>query len=58
MTVGQNVSDLKLKRKNKVNPRLFSGTVKVREEVVPVNPQQLFMRILCVLPTSEDFEKI
>ena len=58
VTVGKNFSDLKLKRKNKVNPlSVLSGTLKVREEVVPVNPPQLFMRILCVLPTSEDFEK-
>ena len=58
ITVGHNFFDLKLKRTNKVNPlSVLNGTVKVREEVVPVNPQQLFMRILCVLPTSEDFEK-
>ena len=58
MTVWQNISDLKLKLKNKLNPMtLLSGSMKVREEVVPVNPKQLFMRILCVLPTSEDFEK-
>ena len=33
----------------------MTNSVKVREEVVPVNTMQLFNRIICVVKSDEDF---
>ncbi len=53
--IGKNLADLKLKRKSRVRPlSAMRSTVKVRNEPVVVNEQQMLNRILAVLQTSND----
>ena len=56
--VGNNFHEVKIKRKNKVLPlSAMSGTIMVRDEEIVVNPQQLFMRISCVLKCPSDYKE-
>lgn len=56
--VGNNFHDVTIKRKNKVVPlSAMSGTIKIRGEEVLVNPQQLFMRISCILKCPSDYKE-
>ncbi len=53
--MGKNFADLKLQRKNRVKPlSAMRSTVKIRNEPVVVNEQQMLNRILAVLQTSND----
>ncbi|XP_028418322.1 uncharacterized protein LOC114543611 [Dendronephthya gigantea] len=54
--LGKTFGDIQLHRKDKVLPlSCVNNSVKVREEVIPVNTMQLFNRIVCVIKTDEDF---
>ncbi|KAJ8893154.1 hypothetical protein PR048_005737 [Dryococelus australis] len=54
--IGGNFSDVKLKCMYKVKPlSIISRALKVREDIIPVNPQQLFMCIICVMKNESDF---
>lgn len=53
--VGTPYADIKLKRKDKVKSiAAMKNTVKVHDEEVTVNPQQLFNRIACTMNSSKD----
>lgn len=53
---GKKFGNIKLHRKDKVLPlSCVNNSVKVREEVIPVNTMQLFNRIVCVIKSDEDF---
>lgn len=53
--MGQNYADLKLQKKKRVQPlSAMRATVKVRNEPLVVNEQQMLNRILAVLQTSND----
>jgi len=56
--IGQTFVDVKLKRKSKVVPlSAMNGTIRIRnEEEITVNPQQLFLRISCVLKSPTEYE--
>ncbi|KAJ8882727.1 hypothetical protein PR048_014540 [Dryococelus australis] len=42
--IGDNISDVEIKCMNKVKPlAIMSRALKVREDIIPVNPQQLFI---------------
>ena len=48
--------DIQLHRKDKVLPlSSVTNSVKVHEELIPVNTMQLFNRIVCVIKSDEDF---
>ena len=54
--LGKKFGDIQLHRKDKVLPlSCVNNSVKVREEVIPVNTMQLFSRIVCVIKTDKDF---
>lgn len=53
--MGQNFADLKLQKKKQVQPlSAMRSTIKVRNESVIVNEQQMLNRILAVLQSSND----
>lgn len=46
---GNNFADVKLKRKNKVTTiGSIVSSIDVRSEKVPINPDQLFNRVICM----------
>ncbi|KAE8747077.1 hypothetical protein FOCC_FOCC006215, partial [Frankliniella occidentalis] len=50
---GQNFADLKLKRKDKVKSlAAMTSNIKIAEEEVTINPNQLLNRIICMLDLS------
>ena len=54
--LGKKFDNLQLHRKDKVlSLSCVNNSVKVREEVIPVNTMQLFNRIVCVIKSDEDF---
>jgi len=54
--LGKTFGDIYLHRKDKVLPlSSVTNSVKVREELIPVNTMQLFYRIVCVIKSYEDF---
>ncbi|KAJ8880710.1 hypothetical protein PR048_017180 [Dryococelus australis] len=54
--IGGNFSDVEIKRMYKVKSLdIMSRALKVKENIIPVNPQKLFMRIICVLNNESDF---
>src|SRR5436190_23548658 len=56
--VGNNFHDVKITRKNKVVPlAAMNGTIRVRGEEVLVNPQQLFMRMSCIVKCPSDYKE-
>ena len=53
--IGQNFADLKLQKKKRVQPlSAMRSTVKVRNEPLVVNEQQMLNRILAVLQSSNE----
>ena len=53
---GKTFGDVQLHRKDRVLPLATVGnSVKVRDEIIPVNTMQLFNRIICVIKSDEDF---
>jgi len=56
--IGQNFSSVKMRRKNKVRSQaVVEKGIKVRENIVTVNPEQLFHRIMCLSKGSEDLKR-
>lgn len=56
--IGQDFASLKLKRSDKVKTLSYLGPcVKIREELMPVDSNLLFMRITFVMKTENDFQK-
>lgn len=56
-TIGRTFGEVKLSRKYKaLTLQSMSGTVKVRDQEVPVNTTQLLWRILCVIQGPEELE--
>ncbi|KAG0720612.1 hypothetical protein GWK47_048171 [Chionoecetes opilio] len=54
--VGKPFGEVKLRRKDRVLPLgTVNNSVKVRDEVIPVNTMQLFNRIICVVKSDADF---
>lgn len=52
---GQTFGKVKLKRSDKVRTlSMVSGGVKVKDEIVSINPMQLFSRIICVVKSAEE----
>ena len=56
--IGQNFADLKLQRSRRVRPlSAMRSTIKVRNEPLVVNEQQILNRNLAVLQTSNDLRQ-
>ena len=54
---GKSFADVTISRSFKVNPlSIMKGVVIIRDEIIPVNSTQLFMRILCFMKDNPDFE--
>ena len=54
---GQNFSDVKLKRKNRVLPlATMNSSVTIREEIVPVDTTLLFQRIIHTIDSADDLQ--
>lgn len=54
--VGQNFEEIKLKRNDKVRT-LNPHTVKIRNEIVTIDPRQLFNRIVCSCTSPQQLEE-
>lgn len=55
--IGKNSVDVKLARKDRVQPiASMTSAIKIREDIVPVDPHQLLNRILCIMQHSQDLE--
>ena len=56
IALGKTFGDIHRHQKDKVLPlSSVTNSVKVREELIPVNTMQLFNRIVCVFKSDEDF---
>ncbi|GFT86687.1 uncharacterized protein TNCV_1251501 [Trichonephila clavipes] len=56
-TDGQNLRELKLSRKDKINPLLAKNSkIKIREDVITVEPLLLFQRICVLKKTDEELQ--
>ncbi|GFQ68360.1 uncharacterized protein TNCT_514701 [Trichonephila clavata] len=54
---GQNLRELKLSRKDKINPLLAKNSkIKIREDVITVEPLLLFQRICVLKKTDEELQ--
>ena len=56
--LGTNFSEVKLKRSDKVKSLpSVNKCFKIRDDVIPINPQQLFNRMICIVTTTSKLEE-
>ena len=56
--LGKNFAEVKPKLKDKVKSlSSVNKSFKIRDDVIPVNPQQLFNRMICIPTTTSKLEE-